>query len=494
MRKRHIHTSAHAVTKAARAPLALLALALVALFASTGTAAANSTMPTVIQDDPELLYGSADLRETRLDEINSLGVEIVKVRVNWRFIAPTGKKKPAGFDGNDPAAYPAGAWDRVDAVVRSARSRGLTVMFQLGGTAPDWATGGNHKSAVYKPSATEFGRFVQAVGTRYSGSYGDLPRVSIYTVWNEPNLVSWLAPQISGGVPQAPRLYRNLLRAADSGLDASGHGDADLLLGELLPFARSSREAKNKTRPIKFLREVACLDGHYRKYKGKAAKRRGCAGYKALPGTGLAYHPYTLAGGPNVRTPNKDDATISNLSRLSSALDKLRSRGRIQKSKMPIWITEFGFQSDPPDRYASPIKKIPGFMGQSEWLAFRNRRVVSYSQYPLRDDAGKVAGFQSGIRFHNGKAKPGVFNAFRHPFYARRSGSRVEFFGGVREGGSGDVTLQARKGSKGKWKTVGTASLNSRGYFDKRVKVSGAKSKQFRFTANGITSRTAKAA
>jgi hypothetical protein len=492
MRKRHSQTSTQRLARGGLRPLALVALALAATLLPSATASASSTMPTMIQDDPELLYGSDALRTDRLDELNSLGVEIVKVRVSWRLVAPGGKKKPAGFDGNDPGAYPAGTWDRYDAVVRGAQQRGMTVLFQLGGTAPDWATGGSHKNPVLMPNATEFGKFVHAVGSRFDGQ-GSNPRVSIFSVWNEPNLKSWLAPQISGGVPQAPRLYRNLLRAADDGLDRSGHSSDQLLLGELLPFARSSREAKSKTRPITFLREMACLDKRYRKFKGKAAKKRGCTGFKALPGTGLAYHPYTLAGGPNVRTPNKEDATIANLSRLTKALDKMKSRGRIQKRKMPIWISEFGFQSNPPDRYASPIKKIPGFMGQSEWLAFKNRRVAAYSQYPLRDDAGKVNGFQSGIRFHNGKAKPGVFAAFRHPFYARRSGSRVELFGGVREAGGGTATLQARLG-KGKWKTIGKASLNSRGYFDKRVKVSGAKKKKFRFVAGGVTSRTAKAA
>ena len=54
---------------------------------------------------------------------------------------------------------------------------------------------------------------------------------------------------------------------------------------------------KRKFSPIDFLRELACVDSHYHPFKGSAAKARGCKGYKPLPGTGLAYHPYTLAGG-----------------------------------------------------------------------------------------------------------------------------------------------------------------------------------------------------
>ena len=49
--------------------------------------------------------------------------------------------RPAGTssDGSDPNIY---GWGPYDAVVSGAESRGLTVMFQLGGTAPDWATPG----------------------------------------------------------------------------------------------------------------------------------------------------------------------------------------------------------------------------------------------------------------------------------------------------------------------------------------------------------------
>jgi hypothetical protein len=488
---RRRHTSGRALT--------LAVLALLAALAPAAPASASATQPTILQDDPQLVYGGDARRDKRLDELKSLGVEIVKARASWRALAPGGKKKPKGFDGSNPASYKASQWAPFDALVRGATARGLRVMFQLGGTAPDWASG---RTAVDLPNVAEFRKFVQALGTRYSGSYNGglavvdpiLPRVSLYTVWNEPNLVGWLSPQFSGGVPQSPRIYRGLLNAAAAGLSASGHGSDQLLLGELLPFSRSTRSSTKKIRPLAFLRELACLDSRYRAFKGKAAKRRGCTGFKALPGTGLAYHPYTLAGGPNVATPHRDDASIGQLGRVTKALDRLRSKGRLRKSRMPIWLTEFGFQSDPPDPFASPIGKIPGFMGQSEFIAFKNGRVVSYSQYPLVDDAGRRDGFQSGLRFHSGKAKPGVFLAFQRPFYARKVGSRVELFGGVRSASGGTVQLQTRAGKKGKWKSLGSATLGSRGYFDKRVKVTAVSKRYFRFIGNGMASRAAKAA
>jgi hypothetical protein len=120
--------------------------------------------------------------------------------------------------------------------------------------------------------------------------------------------------------------------------------------------------------------------------------------------------------------------------------------------------------------------------------------VASYAQYPLIDDAGTRDGFQSGLRFHNGKQKPGVYLAFERPFYARKSGSRVELFGAVRTAGGGTVQLQTRTSKKGKWTSLGTATLNSRGYFDKRVKVAAVSRRFFRFIGSGMASRAAKAA
>ena len=113
--------------------LALSALLLLAAFIPAAPAAASKTQATMLQDDPELLYGSPALRDKRLNELKSLGVDIVKVRVRWRDLAP--KKRPSGFDGSNPASYGAG-WAPYEAIVSGAQSRGMGVIFQLGGTAP----------------------------------------------------------------------------------------------------------------------------------------------------------------------------------------------------------------------------------------------------------------------------------------------------------------------------------------------------------------------
>jgi hypothetical protein len=495
-------------TSLVRARLATaLAIALALLGLGAARASASSTQLSIMQDDTELHTSRMD---ARLDEMKALGTDIVKLRIAWRYVAPAGSTKPAGFDPTNPASYPPGAWDSYDAIVRGIVARHMRPYIAITGPAPDW---GDIAHDQLRPNYDEFAQFVQAVGTRYSGSYAGgagngysdplqrLPRVSIWGLWNEPNLASWLKPQYSHGIPRSPAVYRKLSYAMQDGLSGSGHASDTFLIGELLPFARSGRTGVTKVRPIAFLREMACLDSHYHAYRGSAAKKRGCTGrFRKLPGTGVSYHPYTYAGGPDVAQKNSDDASIGELGRVEKAIDRLSSRHRLVGGRLPLWITEFGFQSDPPDIFQSPIAKIPGYMGEAEWLAYRDRRVLSYSQYPLVDDplgkgAQKYAGFQSGLRFVNGTAKKGVYQAYRMPFYVRLRGSRlVEIFGGVRAAAGGTpVSIQSRVGH-GSWKVLsgGNTRLGPGGYFDKRFAVS-TKGRSFRFVMGKSASRSSSA-
>jgi hypothetical protein len=490
--------------KLSRALRTIPAVALAAgLLLPASGASGSASQVTIMQDDAQVVFASESNRADTLDEMRRLGTDVVKVRIQWRFIAPSpdAKKKPAGFDAADPGAYPAANWAPYDDVIREVVARGMQPFLMVTGPAPRWASG---KTGIDRPKPNEFKRFVQAIGTRYSGTFTPglaeplataLPRVGRYSPWNEPNLYSWLTPQTAHGVPVSPRIYRRLVLAAVKGLKASGHGAGELLIGELLPYARANSADKRKISPLDFLRELACVDKQYRPFKGAAATKRGCKGFKPLPGAGLAYHPYTLAGGPDVNTPDPDDASIGDLDRVTHVLDRLGNANRLKNPRMPVWITEFGFQTNPPDRYASPIKRVPGFMGESEWLAFRNPRVASYSQYPLVDDAidKSGSGFQSGLRRRNGKKKPGVYKAFQVPlFVQRRTDKVVEVFGGVRGGGAGDkVTIQSRVGHKGSFKTLGKVELGSQGYFDRVFSIAKATERQYRFRFDGGKSRTA---
>ena len=112
----------------------------VALAAMCSPAFASRGQVSIFQADA-VLRGSGDAaRAKALDELDALGVDVVKVLVNWRGMAPAGNTKPANFDGADPASYAVDAWAPYDDLVRQTRARGMRVFFQLGGLAPDWAS------------------------------------------------------------------------------------------------------------------------------------------------------------------------------------------------------------------------------------------------------------------------------------------------------------------------------------------------------------------
>lgn len=486
-----------------RLPIRILApvaaLAAVALGAP-GPAAASSTQLSIIQDDRQFLLNGAAERAQRLDEVDRLGVDVVKVLVNWRNVAPEGDSASRPwFDAASPAGYSSARFEPYDDLVRQARARGLRVMFMLGGSAPDWASKPSSRTHAGKnyPSAAEFGQFVRAVGRRYSGGYSDdatggpIPRVSMWSVWNEPNIPGWLYPQFGRRrVPVSPRIYRGLLKSAYSALSATGHRRDLLLLGELAPFASNSRTTM---RPLHFLRELACVNSRHRPYRGRAARKRGCSSRGSsprLPGTALAYHPYAFGVGPRrTRVRHRDDATYAQIGRITKTLDRVRKRFR-SRSRKRVYMTESGFETNPPDPFrGQSLFRASTSIGEGEWMLFKNRRVASTSQYPLVDDpvsSGDFGGFHSGLVFgpgsgRQGEQKPGVYDAYRLPFFTRVRGRRIELFGAARPASSGEtVQIQYRRGSG--WRRVATVKVNSRGYFRRYIRSSRTKKRRtYRF-------------
>jgi hypothetical protein len=262
-----------------------------------------------------------------------------------------------------------------------------------------------------------------------------------------------------------------------------------LLLGELMPRGGTSSQ---KVRPLEFLREMACLDRNYRQIRGKAAKKRGCRKVGRFPTSGIAYHPYTPPAGPHTRE-GTDDAAIGQLARLRATVDALARRGKLPRH-LPIWITEYGVQTKPPDPiFGAPLKRAASFMDESEWIAFRNPRVASYSQYTLYDDPPRAgsgplrwSSWQAGIYFANGKRKRYVFDEFRLPVYVRKlGGNRVEIFGGRRIPGE-TATVEA-KAPGGSYRSIGSVAVNSAGYFKRVFKVNGASRSKYRVTIDGVS-------
>ena len=113
------------------------------------------------------------------------------------------------------------------------------------------------------------------------------------------------------------------------------------------------------------------------------------------------------------------------------------------------------------------VTLVPRFMSESEWLAYHDRRVKSYAQYPLSDDStagrglARFHGFQSGIDSSSNRPKRYVYQAFQTPLFVRLvSRSSVEVFGGVRIASGGTALLQTAIGKR--YSTLATVTLNQR--------------------------------
>ena len=516
--------------------LGSVAPAAVALVLSAAPALGSQTQMSVIEDDTHL---QADPAGT-LERMRALGAEVVRVSMPWQMIAPASSSAhaPRGFDASDPAAYPAANWKLWDAIMTDAHRDGITVDLDVMGGAPRWARGpgrpAGNSNPNWEPSAAAFGEFVQAVATRYSGDYdprrqslapgdpGDLPRVSFWSIWNEPDYGPSLAPQ---GVPgdltaeNSPRMYRRLLDAAWAALQATGHLPATdtILFGELAPRGANRWGVFSGMNPLVFLRGLYCVDSGYRQLRGAAARIIGCpttaagsrrfrAQHPALfAASGVSDHPYMRWYSPNVEldpdptdgSSTADYTSLALIGNLGHALDRLQ-RAYGSQLRLPIFDTEFGYITSPPKRspdpgshgkvlYVSPATAA-FYMNWAEYISWRNPRVRSFAQYPLYDPLRPLAsngwgGFASGLLSWNGVPKA-TYDAWRLPLYLPvangRAGQALDVWGCVRPaqyeahdtGAAQTAQIQFAKAPSGPFATIQTVTLSDRGscYFQVRVK------------------------
>jgi hypothetical protein len=450
-----------------------------------------------------------------LDLMRRLGVDRVKMYIGWRTVAPNaGSRVKPSFDAGNPAAYPASAWSTYDTIVRDAASRGVALYVAVGGLAPLWATqpdpapGGPYGGAQWKPSAADFALFVRAVGTRYSGHYtppgasSPLPRVSFWGIWNEPNLGSAnLAPQAidHSTIETSPALYRGLVDAAWGALQATGHGDDTILIGELAPYGQIGPDNPGdygEMVPMRFVRAFYCVAANGQPLEGTAAAARACpadphrfaAEHPALfHATGFAIHPYPPESGgglpPGVPALGSPDfVNLATIGQLQRFLDAATATYGVSRS-FPIYITEFGYFTNPPYAGGTPPVRAASYLNQAEYLAWLNPRIRSFDQYLLIDPpAGSRSSFVSGLEFAGGAKKPS-FDAYRLPIFlpvtSAGRGQSLEVWGCIRPAHYVEAAarrtqharIELQSGPGQPFATVATVtSVNAHGYFDVRVR------------------------
>jgi hypothetical protein len=478
----------------------------------TAPALAAPDQLSLIEDEKLMLESGPAVQARALDEAKALGADVIRANVIWAKFAPSpsSKRKPRGFTGKDAAKYPAGTFDILDSFVSGAQARGMQVLLTPTGPIPAWASrcGGSLKNRrVCKPNPQLFGSFVRALGKRYT-------TVKMWSIWNEPNLRSWLSPQYevvgSQAVQRSANLYRALASSAIAGLRGTGHRDAQIWLGETAPLGddpsgcstrRSLRVPRRcagrilKTSPETFLRGVFCLKTSGKRLTGTESRDQRCGGYKRLRVTGYAHHPYTRGGSrPPLSRTNPGEITIGTSSRLSRLLDRAARAKRIP-ANLPIHYTEHGWQTNPPDQlFGVTYDQQSEYINQSDWIAYNNARVHTVAQYKVVDDENIGSGFQMGLKLLDGERKP-AYDAYKLPIWVSGTGAQATVYGQLRpaENGTAQNVLIQRAASAGAaFQTVATVQVTSaNGTFTAPVPNSGG---IWRLRWGNLTSRQAQVA
>jgi hypothetical protein len=442
------------------------ALALVCLAAAATDAPAARGLKTGFIAF-EYLNSDAAIRHPWLDRTVQANADMVRLSIDWK--ANVGDDPPANpRDPTDPAYDFFG----LDRLVRELHDRGLEVMFTVA-FAPDWAEGpnrpGNAPSGTWDPDPKAYGDFAHALATRYSGTFpdpaggGSLPRISLYEVWNEPNLPQFLNPQSEGGRPASPAMYRQLLNSLYDGVKSVSQ-DNRVIGPALAPYGDPPGGAR--VEPLRFLRDLFCLKG---RKKPKPAK--GCSETASLDI--VSHHPINLVGGPASHAENPDDATSGDLDRIKRVVKAARKAGNLKPGgRKPLWVTESFWYSDPPTQgfsFARPPEVQARFIEESFYLWWREGAEVAIN-FLIRDMTepdGFV--FGTGVFFEDATPKP-AFTAFRFPFVVdRRSKRKVLVWG--KAPSTGELEIQRQEGDG--WQTVKQLSVGEGAVFTAKLNIRG---------------------
>jgi hypothetical protein len=461
--------------------------AVLILLSGVGTAKAARGLVTGFAD---FSYGSGDpaVRGPLLDRTVGASAGMVRLTVGWRAVAPAPPLDPA-----DPgsATY---QFAQIDAAVRDARARGLTVLLTVVG-APDWAEGGGRPSGAdpgtWNPSISALASFMRAVTARYSGGFdpdglgptAPLPAAHAIQVWNEPNLPEYLTPQ-----PGSPDYYRQMLNASYAAVKAVNPRMLVVTAGTS-PYGGPSTKGA-RVRPVAFARELLCLRAVRSKKKGKPRKKRSklvrAAGCTAPANFNVyAHHPINTSGPPTQHALNADDAASADLGRITRVLRAAERARTVSTGKHPIWATEIWWDSNPPNPAGAPLARQARWLEQSLYLAWRDGASVVINLL-VQDTSGASTGLRdgsgSGIYVANGQPKPSAV-AFRFPFVTDRLNKKVlRAWGKVPASGRLSIQRRVRRG----WVTIRRLRIRQGSVFTAKLRVRGRG--RFRASVSGIRS------
>jgi len=402
-----------------RARATLLVLLVVAACGAASSVQASPGIRYGIQDDAWLEFGPGTLN-ARLATFRRLGVPLVRFTLRWNEVALRRPKDP-----NSPRD-PAYDWRRPDRVLRGLRRYRLTPVLTLVGT-PAWANGGRTPNFA-PPHIRDFRRFATAAARHY-------PWVRYWLIWNEPNKRLWLRPT------RAAIYVQHLLNPGYEAIHA---------------VLRNARVGGGVTAPRGGLGGVSPVVW----VKGMAAAHAKFDAY--------AHHPYpsspheTPSSGGCKNCPSITMATIR----------KLLILVRRSFGPKPVWLTEYGYQTKPPDDFLGvPLRKQATLLSLAALRAWRLPRVTMLIQYLYRDEAS-LSRFQTGLVFADDHPKPSL-QGFKLPFAEmRRTGFETVVWGQIRGGRPGRKLYRLEVLRRNEWQAVGHDRLtNDSGFFVRTIRL-----------------------
>jgi hypothetical protein len=401
-----------------------------------------------------------------IQRVKNAGGRYLKLAVYWSQVAPGAESatKPAGFNATNPGD-PAYNWGDLDATVRTIRAGGLEPVLNVH-QAPRWARDPSACTnlPICSPRPADFADFGAALASRYSGSFnpgtGVLPRVTYYQAWVEPNLFLFFLPQFQGGNKVAAGNYRGILNAFTGAVKAVNPSNLVISAG-LAPLQRPGGVG-----PLDFVRQLLCMQG-----RKKPKPKPGCN--QTARFDILAHHPYTT-GGPTHHAPGPDDVSLGDLPQMTQLLRAADRAGKIQSrfGRVPFWVTEFSWDSKPPDPGGLPWKIHARWVAEGFYRMWK-AGVSTVLWFALRDQAlGANPGdtYQSGLYLPAGNiandTPKRALAAFQFPFVAlkRRRGG-IFVWGRTPGSTGGGVRIELSRG--GGFRRIARLRADRNGIFTK---------------------------
>jgi hypothetical protein len=409
---------------------------------------------TAVYIGPEVDGASADAAFSR---VAASGATAVRITLLWYQVAPTHEPKHWTPTRPGDAHY---SWRTYDARIVNAVKHGLQPLVTILG-APTWAqTGGPAVEPPNSrlPSPTAFAQFATAAARRYSGDFGALPRVRWWQAWNEPNIHLYLVPQLVDKRPVSPGWYRTMLnRFADAVHGV--HRDNLVVAGGLAPFRDNGPDVlaqDNDWGPLSFMRSLLCLSESLKPTCNERAHF-----------DVWAHHPYT-SGGPTHHAVLPNDVSLGDLPQMRKVLKAaIAARHVVSIQKMRFWVTEFSWDTSPPDPGGVPMTTAVRWVAEGLHRMWVNG-VSLVTWLMLRDDPTTTSYLQSGLYYRGTSmvsARPkAIFTPFRFPFVAYKRKSGFYVWGRTPAGLHGNVDIQ--QAVNGRWKRVGTVAGDQHGIFE----------------------------